>query len=208
MSSNRRHISLPVFAGLIIITAIITALLTLLVARVWLFTPEVTHVVLEPRETEVLNRKLQVLEKASEDDLSAGRYREHPEDRVIHLTEREINAIISRSPDLAGKVAIHLSENIISASILATFPEDFPVVSGRTARVETGLRIGHTGSRPSLIIEGVSFMGVPLPSAWLGGLKGRDLFSPESQDGSIGQLFKGVKDLRVEDGRIRIELAE
>jgi hypothetical protein len=58
-------------------------------------------------------------------------------------------------------------------------------------------------------MEGVSIMGVPLPGAWLGGIKGKDLVAFYGSDGGFWQAFShGVRDLRVEEGRLRVELAQ
>ncbi|MFP4428716.1 MAG: hypothetical protein ACLFPB_05295 [Desulfovermiculus sp.] len=82
-------------------------------------------------------------------------------------------------------------------------------MAGKTVKVSTGLRVGYKEDRPSIVVEGVSLMGVPLPSAWLGGMKGMDLVKTDGPDGGIYQIFsEGVSDLSVEDGRLRVELAE
>lgn len=206
--NNPARKGLPVIITLAVIAAVIAASLTLVVARIWIFPPEVSPVVLAPQEKEALEQKLRVLKQVPAEDPMPRRYEESPEDRIIYLTQREINAVIAADPSLAGKAAIHLSEDMISAVILVTLPDGIPVISGRNVRVEAGVRVGHTGTRLSFIVEGVSILGIPMPSAWLGGLKGRDLIAHDGADGEIRQIFEGVRDLRVEDGRLRIELAE
>ncbi len=60
-----------------------------------------------------------------------------------------------------------------------------------------------------MTIQGVSIMGVPVPGAWLGGLKERDLVSFYGTEGGFWQAFsRGVADLRVEQGKLRVELAD
>jgi len=52
-------------------------------------------------------------------------------------------------------------------------------------------------------------MGVPIPNAWLGGLKNVDLISEFGTDPGFWQSFsEGVEDVRVEDGRIKVKLKE
>jgi hypothetical protein len=52
-------------------------------------------------------------------------------------------------------------------------------------------------------------MGVPVPNAWLGGLKNIDLVVETSGGTGFWKTFsEGVEDIRVEDGRIKIKLKE
>jgi hypothetical protein len=52
-------------------------------------------------------------------------------------------------------------------------------------------------------------MGVPLPSAWMGGLKNIDLISEYgNQDGFWKGFAEGVEDIRVEEGQLKVKLRE
>ena len=99
---------------------------------------------------------------------------------------------------------------MISAGLLITLPQEVPVLGGKTVKVTTGIHVSFTDDRPSMIVEGVSLMGVPLPSSWLGGIKGVDLMQQDTAGGnSLREIFgSGIKDLRVEDGQLRVKLAE
>ncbi len=202
-SSNKKYVRFPVLIGLLIVTAVLTALITLLIARFWLFQPTVEPVALDSREQVELEKKLAVLQDRRAPS------REYPEDRVIYLTERELNSIVARDPQLAGKMAFHLFEDRIKATLLVDAPEDMPVLAGRTVEVTAGLSVGYAQDRPVIIIEDVSLMGVSLPEAWLGGLKGQNLVRMNGPGSRFWEIFgEGIEDLRVEKGRLRIELAE
>ncbi len=204
-NQKKKILGLPGMAILLALTVIITVVVTLAAARVWMFQPDVSPVVLDSQEQTELEDKLKTLEDASR----PGKYSESPEDRILYLTERELNAIVARDPALAERLAFHLSEAKISATLLVDIPEDMPVSAGRRVEVATGLQVGYADGRPSLIVEGISLMGVPLPSGWLGGLKGSDLLELKGPGGDFARLFgQGVQDMRVEEGRLRIELAE
>ncbi len=201
--SNQRSLRLPVVFVLVVLTAIVAALVTLLVARIWIFQPEVAPVVLDSQEQAELEKKLQALTDKSQP------YSESPKDRVIYLSERELNAIVARDPDLANRASFRLIDDKISATLLVDTPEDMPGIGGKTVEMSTGIIVGHADGRPTFIIEGVSLMDVPIPSAWLGGWKGRDLVQADGPGGGIWDIFsEGIKDLRVEDGRLRVELEE
>lgn len=213
-------------AAVILGVITITVLITLWVARTWLFPQPFEPVTLGEREQVALDAKLTSLfgapaaaprselpppsaQRGQSTELRPEPYRERAEDRVVHFNQRELNALIARNPDLSGRLAVHLGRDMISATMLITLPPDLPVFASQTVRIASGLRLGQIQGRPTVAIEGVSIMGVPLPSAWLGGLKGQDLvatFGPA--EGFWSAFGDGVRDLRVEDGRLRIELAE
>lgn len=204
-NQKKKLLSLPGMAVLLALTVIITVLITLAAARTWIFEPDVDPVVLDSREQAQLEDKLKALQKSSGPE----KYSESQEDRVLYLTQRELNAIIARDPALAERLFFHLSEAKISATLLVDIPEDMPVFAGRRVEVTAGLQANYADGRPLLVVEGISLMGVPVPSAWMGGLKGKNLLELEGPGGDFARLFgQGVKDLRVEEGRLRIELAE
>ena len=58
-------------------------------------------------------------------------------------------------------------------------------------------------------MKGVSVWGVPIPNAWLGGLKNIDLVKEfGSSEGFWKSFAEGIEDIRVEDGKLLIQLAE
>jgi hypothetical protein len=214
---------------LLLAAVLITALVTVWVARTYLYPAPLEPVVLSAAEREVVELKLRQLQdpraarippapvdrRPPVDREAPGEpplpeiYREDPEARVLYFTQRELNGLIASSPDLAHRVALHLSEDLVSATVLVTIPPDFPIMPGRVVRVNAGLGLQQVHGRPVVVLRGVSVMGVPLPDAWLGGLKGHDLVALYGEEPGFWRAFaEGVADLRVEDGRLRVELAE
>jgi hypothetical protein len=52
-------------------------------------------------------------------------------------------------------------------------------------------------------------MGIPIPNAWLGGMKNIDLVKEFSVDEGFWKAFSdGVKNIRVKDGHLLIQLKE
>jgi hypothetical protein len=69
--------------------------------------------------------------------------------------------------------------------------------------------MAYVNAQPRVVLKGVSVMGVPVPSAWLGGLKNVDLVTEFGAGPGFWKSFsEGVEDIRVEDGRIKIKLKE
>jgi hypothetical protein len=134
-------------------------------------------------------------------------YSEEGADRTIRLTEKELNALLAKNTDLADKLAIDLSEGLISAKLLIPLDEDFPVLGGKTLRVKAGVTFSYEDGRPVVMLRGITVMGVPLPNAWLGGLKNVDLIKESGGDAGFWKGFAdGVEALRVEEGAVTIVL--
>ena len=51
--------------------------------------------------------------------------------REIRFTERELNGLLAKNTDLAKKLAIDLSDDLISAKLLLPVDEDFPILGGK-----------------------------------------------------------------------------
>jgi hypothetical protein len=136
-------------------------------------------------------------------------YREDPNKRRIRFSEREINALLARNTDLADKLAIDLADNLASAKLLIPLDPDFPILGGKTLRVSAGLEIRYAVQKPVIKLRGVSVWGVPMPNAWLGGIKNVDLVNEFGGDQGFWQTFAaGVKMIEVREGSVFIELKE
>ena len=219
------------FQVLLIILGVILAtfVLTLFSVRYFLFAKPFEPVELSQQETQRLDHKLDRLERSSgialqdlaggegsaQDDFTAeGRLKPEPyseagADREVHFSEREVNALLAHNTDLARRVAIDLSDDLVSARVLIPFDPDFPFLGGKTLRVKAGLELAYLNMKPVVKLKGVSLMGVPLPKAWLGGLKGLDLVETYGSEGGFWQAFaQGVAAMKVSEGELVVRLEE
>ena len=200
----------------IVITMVITLGAGFFVVKYYVFAKAFTPVELDAGEARVLDEKLSRLYQAPDhqpqnnsDIVKPEPYSEAGADRSITLTERELNAILARNTDLARKLAIDMADNLMSANAIILLDDDFPFLGGQTIRVRSGIAITMKQDRPSLVLKGVSIMGVPLPNAWLGGLKNVDLIEAFGKDNGFWQAFAaGVEHIDVEDGKLNIRLKE
>ena len=136
-------------------------------------------------------------------------YSEDPAKRRIELSERELNALLASSTDLAERLLIDLADDVASAKLLIDLDPDFPFIGGRTLKVSAGAELAYTDQRPIVILKGVSVWGVPIPNAWLGGLKNVDLVREFGAEEGFWKAFAdGIKNIRVVEGNLLIELNE
>ena len=116
---------------------------------------------------------------------------------------------MASNTDLANRVAIDLADDLVSANMLVTLPPDFPFMGGKTLRIRTGLELAYRAAKPVVVLRGVSIMGVPMPNAWLGGLKNVDLIEQFGANQGFWQAFAdGVESIRVQEGKLQVRLKE
>ncbi|MDR4508185.1 MAG: hypothetical protein MRJ65_08115 [Candidatus Brocadiaceae bacterium] len=193
-----------------------------------MFPKEFIPVKLSFGEEQALNAKLEVVTQKANESHSAQtkqkekRLREEIEkplvpevyseldaNREITFTEKELNALLARNTGLAKRVAIDLSDNLISAMVLVPVDEDFPVLGGKTIKVKTGVELSYRNSRPVVVLKGVSVMGVPLPNAWIGNIKNIDLVQQFGGKESFWETISdGIEHIQVEKGRLTARLKE
>jgi hypothetical protein len=136
-------------------------------------------------------------------------YSEEGASREVTFTEREVNSLLARNTDLARKVAIDLGQDLVSLKILVPVDPDFPFLGGKTLRVRAGAELAYKEGRPLVKLRGVSIMGVPVPNAWLGGLKNIDLVQEFGGDSGFWKTFaEGVDAINVREGSLYIKFKE
>ncbi len=219
-----RRFSSVQMLGLVMLAVLLTAALTLVLGAWYVFPREFAPVTLDHREQQVLNAKLDRLDVLTAGDSTASRdrsaadaagaleperYSEAGASRSVRLTEKELNALLARNTDLSRRLAIDLSDGMVSAKMLVPVDPGFPVFGGKMLRISAGLALDYRQARPVVMLKGVSLMGVPLPNAWLGGLKNVNLVQEfGGMEGFWKALADGIEHIRVEDGQLVLQLRE
>ncbi|MDH3349006.1 MAG: arginine N-succinyltransferase [Desulfobulbaceae bacterium] len=225
------------FSGLQVLSIVIGVMLitiaaTILIIRTWLFPQPFTPVVLDQQEEQQLEQKLAQFESVnpnstpnnsvaitqrnepkedfdSKGNLNPEAYSEDGTSREITFSEREINSLLANNTDLAQKMAFDLSDNLVSLRLLLPVDPDFPIMGGKTIRARAGAELAYRLGKPVVILKGVSLMGVPVPNAWLGGLKHIDLVQEFGGDQGFWSSFsEGVDTIQVREGHLYIKLKE
>ncbi len=224
--------------GIVLATVLVTAGLTFWVAKTYIFPSQFEPVVLTSQETHRLSEKLSMLDfsennsstptpspsstqktggkdqKIAEssnpnEPLQPESYSEKGASREISFTERELNAMLAKNTDLATKMVVDLADNLISAKLRIPVDEDFPVFAGKTLRAAAGVELAYHDGKPVVVLKGVKLMGVPIPNAWLGGLKNIDLVQEFGGEEGFWKLFSdGVESIETKEGQLHITLKE
>jgi hypothetical protein len=125
------------------------------------------------------------------------------------LTEREVNSLIAKDAEMAKHVAVDLADNLVSVQLVVPVTEEMPIVGGKTLKLNFGVELSYANGKPVVAMQGISLGGVPLPSAWWGDIKHINLVEEFGGPGGFWDQFaKGVQDLKIQDGRLRIILKE
>ena len=210
---------------IVLATIVLTMAVTFWVVRTYVYAKDFKPVELSVNEQQTLDAKLKVLgfdpgpgvgpqadpasRETDEEWLRSERYSEAGSRREVSFSERELNAMVANNPDLARKLALDLGDDLVSARLLVPVDQDFPILGGKTLRLSTGVEMAFRDAKPVVVLKGVSIMGIPIPNAWLGGLKNIDLISEfGDQNGFWGAFADGVEDIRVEEGQLRVQLKE
>ncbi len=209
--------------GIVALTMIVTIALTYWALTAYLFPKPFEPVELNQKEETVLVKKLRQFgiktdfaSKSTTDSspkaaetLEPEVYSEVGAKREVTFTERELNAMVAKNTDLSNKLAIDLSDNLASAKLLLPLDPDFPFFGGKTLKASAGMELAYKDERPIVILKGVSVWGVPIPNAWLGGLKNVDLIKEfGDQDGFWKSFADGVENIKVVEGNVVIKLKE
>jgi hypothetical protein len=216
-TGTRPALRWPQVVLIVLVTIAVTAGVTYWVLSQYLFLKEFKPVQLKPGEEQVLDRKLRVIGVEVRDagagaetaPLEPEAYSEIGASREVSFSERELNAMLARNTDLARKLAIDLADDLVSARLLVPLDADFPMLGGKTLRVNAGVELAYQENRPIVVLKGVSLMGVPIPNAWLGNLKNVDLIQEFGADQGFWKSFAdGVEYIHVEEGRLLVKLKE
>jgi hypothetical protein len=233
----RKGVSLKQVLLIVAGAMILTVVLTVFAVKIWLFPSPFTPVELTQQEEQRLEQKLNQFDTVAgtpsqganrnADTARARSYTPHPEDydargalkpeayseeganREIAFTERELNGLLANNTNLAQKMAIDLATDLVSLRLLIPVDPDFPIMGGKTLRVRAGAELAYRDNKPVVALKGVSVMGIPIPNAWLGGLKNIDLMQEfGGKPGFWQSLGEGVESVQVRDGELYVKLRE
>ncbi len=224
-SETRARRRWPRVVGILAAGFIVVALLSAWWIKSNLYASPFSPTKLNEKEQQVLTAKLDRLQRGGESDrkllrveaaepkgggrLAPEPYTEEGARRELRITEKELNALIAKDEETARRVAIALTSDLVSLKLVIPVEEDFPVLGGKTLRLNCGITLRQEAGKPVVALRGVSMGGVPIPNAWLGGIKNVDLVREFGGQGGFWDLFsKGVEDIKVLDGSLLVRLKE
>ena len=219
-SPTSKHGSLTIVKFFLLLVLVVS-LIGLWWVKYNIYASKYSPVTLSESEQKNLEQKLALLDKNNsttavspeslfkKDGLKPEAYSEKGLPHEINLTERELNSIVAGNPEMSDRVAIDLSDNLVSIKMVIPVDEEIALLGGKTIRLNLGMILSYADNRPVIALKGVTIGGIPLPNAWLGNIKAKNLVEEFGDESGFWKLFAGgVKDIKVENGKIRIVLHE
>ena len=130
--------------------------------------------------------------------------------RTLTLSDREINAFLA-AQGLGEQLKVELGTDGGSATFILPVEQDAPVLAGKTLRIKCDFKAAMDPNKKlAFSISDLSVGGVPMPNAWLGGLKGLNLLNNAdlSSEPAVSQFVAGIKDLSIAGGALKVILNE
>lgn len=183
---------------LIFLGVITFLLVTTCAAAYWWHNRPITPIVLNASEQQKLDQKMEVTQKRSY----------QPGEKIITLSEREVNALFHSNTGLGDRVKFELADDAIHARIRTELDEDLPVIGGHTLKAKARFILKDQEQHPAIILDDFTVWGISLPNAWLGDFKGKNLISDLGFNNPTNDIARGIKEIKVNHGEITIELAE
>lgn len=209
-----------VFVGLAVLA---TALVTMWWVNQYLFAKMFEPTRLGVAEQQVLDAKMApLLHKtdagssvpqsalpATDTPFEPERYSESRANREIRLTEREVNALLAKDSEMARHMAVDLSDDLLSVTLVVPVNKEMPLVGGKMLKLNFGLSLSFVDGKPVVVMRGIRVGGIPLPGAWWGDIKNINLVEEYGGSGGFWDHFaKGVENLKIQNGELHVTLKE
>ncbi|MBL9116147.1 MAG: hypothetical protein JNJ83_14160 [Verrucomicrobiaceae bacterium] len=196
-----------VVAAIVLGTAGITA-----AASVWwvkhnFYASTLNPVALSNSEKEALDSKLVAMSAAGQAEATPQVPPTDPK-KTLQLSEREINAFLA-DQGLGEQVKVELGNGSGVATAIVPIEKDAPMFGGKTLRIQCAFNARMDAEKKlAFSISDISVGGISLPNAWLGNIKGLNLFQNAdiSSDPAVKGFVAGVKDFAISGGALRVVL--
>jgi flagellar basal body-associated protein FliL len=190
----------------VFITLAITAILIVTAGAgiYWWHNRPITPTVLNASEQTALDQKIATIQKPPQSTYQPGV-------KTITLNEREVNALFHNNTGLGDKVKFEFANDAIHARIRTKLDPELPIVGGHTLVAKARFLLkdsNNNNNRAAIILDDITVWGISLPNAWLGDIKGRNLLSDIGLDAPENQISNGIKNIKIQQGKILIELAD
>lgn len=183
---------------LITLTLVTLLVTTAAVAIYWWTNRPITPITLNTTEQHALDQKMAAVQE---------RTYERGE-KILILTEREINALFHRNTGLGDKVRFEFADNAIHARVNTELDQDIPIIGGRTLKAKARFKLTDPENKPAIILDDLTVWGISLPNAWLADIKGQNLISNLGIDLPENRIAQGIEEISVTHGKITIRLAD
>jgi hypothetical protein len=173
-----------------------------------------TPVALTSSEQSALTQKMETLSaaatKSPEEAAAEAKAAEELAKRTLTLSDREINAKLAEQ-GLGEQVKVEFGNGDAAITTLVPVDKEVPFIGGTTLRLRFSFNAKMGDDKKfAMSLKDVSVGGVPMPNAWLGQLKGVNLFTESqfSNEPALKAFAAGIRDFSLSSGAMQIVLNE
>jgi len=119
------------------------------------------------------------------------------------LTSAEINALIAKNKDFAGKVFVAIDSNRVTGKISVPLPDIGPFkLKGRYLNGEATLKVSLENSVLIVTLDEVRVKGKPLPASLMAGLKSQNLAADVQRDPEVADNLQKFESIEIRDNAV------
>ena len=125
----------------------------------------------------------------------------------LSLTAQEINALIQRSPEWAGRVYVHIADDRIKSDVSLPLGELVKVKAfkGRWLNGSAGLNVNTVGGRPVVFLDSLTVRGKPASSSFLEAVRSKNLAERALDNPKYADVMRRIESINVRDDRLVIK---
>jgi len=163
-------------------------------------------------ESSELDKKMEALRVHHEAKKSGEVEKDAPSpagaERFFRLTDREINALIAKDPEIADKLRVDFVKGGIKVSIRIPVPKEAPFLGGTTIQGSGEATVTIDKETVDIRLTDVRFAGFSLPKAWLKDALGKNMALDIASEADLKKFAAGIERFQITPEAIEILLAE
>ena len=153
--------------------------------------------------TEAELAEIQGRVESFQEKIEAGVEEEEPEPMTLVLTDDEINALITKDPNLKGRVHVTITEGQVTGEV--SIPTDMlPIAKGRYFNATATLDVALEKGVLIVTLADATVKGQPLPQSFVDELRNQNLAKDNYKDPEVAKLLSQFDRLEVGDGQITL----
>lgn len=124
------------------------------------------------------------------------------------LSQDDINALISKEKELAGKVYVTIEGGQIKGQISVKLEDGVPLAGGRYLNGQASISVGIKHGELEAYLDSVEVNGKPLPDRFMVAIKGKNLATDVKIDEKTRKNLVRIERLEVKDGKVVLVVKE
>ena len=123
----------------------------------------------------------------------------------LTLTAQDINVLIQKTPQLAGKVYVTLEGDRIQGDASIPLEEFGGFLKGRWLNGSAGFRVDTAAGRLVVFMDSLSVRGKPVPEKFMSTIRSKNLAEKAFENPKAAEVLQKLDSVTVRDGKLTIK---